>query len=79
MMQFGEGKVDFAGVFSRLKKAGYQGPVMVECCGGKTPPEVTAAARSNREFLERVGLKSGKIRVHDRDNQAASWRRAVGL
>lgn len=54
MLQFGEGKVDFAGVFSRLKRAGYEGPVMVECCGGKTPDEVTAAARANREFLERV-------------------------
>lgn len=54
MLQFGEGKVDFAGVFARLKKASYQGPVMVECCGGKTPPEVTAAARANREFLERA-------------------------
>jgi len=54
MMQFGEGRVDFKGVFSKLKAAGFKGPVMVECCGGQTLEEVTAKARENREFLERL-------------------------
>lgn len=54
MLQFGEGKVDFPGVFTVLKQAKFKGPVMVECCGGKTLAEVTAAAQANREFLERV-------------------------
>ena len=32
MIQFGTGKVDFAGVFATLKAAGFDGPLMVECC-----------------------------------------------
>jgi sugar phosphate isomerase/epimerase len=54
MIQFGAGKVDFRGVFEELKKAGFQGPIFVECCGGKTFDEVTAGARANRLFLERL-------------------------
>jgi sugar phosphate isomerase/epimerase len=54
MIQFGAGKVDFRGVFEKLKKAGFQGPIFVECCGGKTFDEVTAGARANRLFLERL-------------------------
>ncbi len=55
MIQFGTGKVDFAGVFKRLKAAGFNGPVMVECCKiGQTPGETTANARTNREFLEKL-------------------------
>ena len=55
MIQFGAGKVDFAGVFKTLKAAGYKGPLMVECCKiGATPEETTANARANREFLEKV-------------------------
>lgn len=55
MIQFGEGKVDFAAVFKKLKAAGFNGPVMVECCKvGRTPEETAANARANREFLERV-------------------------
>jgi sugar phosphate isomerase/epimerase len=55
MIQFGTGKVDFKGVFSKLKAAGFKGPVMVECCAlGPTPDVVTANARANREFLEKV-------------------------
>lgn len=55
MIQFGAGKVDFAAVFKRLKAAGFNGPVMVECCKvGQTPEETTANARANREFLEKV-------------------------
>ncbi len=55
MLQFGEGKVDFAAVFKRLKDSGFNGPVMVECCKvGQTPEETTANARANREFLEKV-------------------------
>ena len=55
MIQFGAGKVDFAGVFKVLKSAGFNGPIMVECCTVGDTPEATAAnARANREFLEKV-------------------------
>ena len=55
MIQFGTGKVDFAGVFKVLKAAGFNGPVMVECCAVGDTPEATAGnARANREFLEKV-------------------------
>ena len=55
MIQFGTGKVDFAGVFKVLKSAGFGGPIMVECCAVGDTPEATAAnARANREFLEKV-------------------------
>jgi sugar phosphate isomerase/epimerase len=55
MIQFGAGKVDFAGVFAALKSAGFDGPIMVECCKiGETPEETGAHARANREFLEKT-------------------------
>lgn len=55
MIQFGEGKVDFAGVFKKLKSAGFNGPIMVECCKiGATAGETTANARANRLFLEKI-------------------------
>src|SRR4029077_11045159 len=53
MIQFGTGKVDFAAVFATLKAAGFDGPIMVECCKiGATAEETTANARANRTFLE---------------------------
>jgi sugar phosphate isomerase/epimerase len=55
MIQFGSGKVDFLTVFKKLRSAGFDGPVMVECCKvGQTPEETKANARANREFLEKV-------------------------
>ena len=58
MIQFGTGKVDFAGVFATLKAAGFDGPLMVECCKvGATAEETMANARANREFLEGVLAK----------------------
>jgi sugar phosphate isomerase/epimerase len=55
MIQFGTGKVDFAGVFKQLKAAGFNGPIMVESCKvGETAEETTANARANRLYLERV-------------------------
>jgi sugar phosphate isomerase/epimerase len=55
MIQFGTGKVDFAGVFRVLRSAGFGGPIMVECCAVGDTPEATATnARANREFLEKV-------------------------
>ncbi len=55
MIQFGAGKVDFTAVFKTLKSLGFNGPLMVECCKpGQTPEEVTANAKANREFLEKV-------------------------
>ena len=51
----GDGQVDFKAVFSKLKAAGFNGPVMVECCAlGETPEVVTANARANRVFLEKL-------------------------
>ena len=58
MIQFGTGKVDFAGVFGVLKSAGFSGPIMVECCKvAATAEETMANARANREFLEGVLAK----------------------
>jgi sugar phosphate isomerase/epimerase len=55
MIQFGAGKVDFRGVFSELKKTGFNGPVMVECCKLSDDIKVlTANAKANREFLEKL-------------------------
>jgi L-ribulose-5-phosphate 3-epimerase len=54
MIPFGAGKVDFKGVFNTLQRAGFNGPVMIECAGGRTIPEVTAGVRANRAFLEQV-------------------------
>jgi sugar phosphate isomerase/epimerase len=55
MIQFGTGKVDFAAVFRTLKNAGFDGPIMVECCKvGATADETMAHARDNRGFLENV-------------------------
>ena len=55
MIQFGTGKVDFAGVFRKLRAAGFNGPIMVESCRiGATAEETTANARANRLFLQRV-------------------------
>ncbi|MDP3072827.1 MAG: sugar phosphate isomerase/epimerase family protein [Opitutaceae bacterium] len=55
MIQFGAGLVDFAGVFRKLKSAGFNGPVMVECCKiGATAAETTENARANRVFLEKI-------------------------
>jgi sugar phosphate isomerase/epimerase len=55
MIQFGTGKVDFAGVFEVMKSAGFDGPVMVECCAVADTPEATGTnAGANRAFLEKV-------------------------
>ena len=55
MIQFGTGKVDFTGVFRTLKAAGFEGPIMVECCKvGATAEETMANARANRTFLDEV-------------------------
>jgi sugar phosphate isomerase/epimerase len=54
MIQLGAGKVDFTAVFKELKNAGFNGPVFLECAGGKTFDEVTADARNNRLFLEKI-------------------------
>jgi sugar phosphate isomerase/epimerase len=54
-LQFGTGKVNFPAVFGELKKVGFNGPVMVECCAlGDTADIVTENMRKNREYLEKV-------------------------
>ena len=61
MIQFGTGKVDFPSVFKKLEAAGFDGPVMIECCKvGETPAETTANARANRDFLIKSSSKFGK-------------------
>jgi sugar phosphate isomerase/epimerase len=55
MIQFGAGKVDFMAVFGTLKAAGFDGPIMVECCKvAATAEETMANARANRRFLEQI-------------------------
>ena len=54
-LEFGTGRVDFAAVFGELKRVGFHGPVMVECCAlADTPEGITANARKNREYLEQL-------------------------
>jgi sugar phosphate isomerase/epimerase len=53
MSQFGTGKVDFKALFTKLKSAGFNGPIMVEGVKvGATAAETTAYAQANRKFLE---------------------------
>ena len=55
MIQFGTGKVDFAGMFKKLKSYGFNGPVFVEGTAvGETVEQTIANAKANREFLERA-------------------------
>jgi sugar phosphate isomerase/epimerase len=55
MIQFGAGKVDFLSVLRTLKGAGFNGPLMVECCKvGATAEETMINSRANRTFLEQV-------------------------
>ncbi len=55
MIQFGTGKVDFVAMFKAMKAAGFNGPLMVECCKiGATPQETMENARANRLFLEKA-------------------------
>jgi hypothetical protein len=52
LIQLGDGKVDFAGVFKKRKSSGFSGPLMVE---GATAGQTSLInARKNREFPERV-------------------------
>ncbi len=60
MIQFGDGKADFKGVFQILKDVGFNGPVMIECTGEPDSAEhATELAVANRKFLRQVfaGLK----------------------
>jgi sugar phosphate isomerase/epimerase len=62
MIQFGTGKVDFAGVFTKLKSSGFSGPIMVEGTAvGATLQETIANARANREFLEKDCLSRNHL------------------
>ncbi len=55
MIQFGTGKVDFAGVFRTLERAGFKGPIMIESCKiGETPQQTTDNAKANRLYLEKI-------------------------
>ncbi len=53
MSQFGTRNVDFMAVFTRLKLAGFHGPIMVEGVKvGGTAGVTTANVPGNREILE---------------------------
>lgn len=55
MTQLGTGKVDFQNVFAVLKKAGFNGPIMLEGSDpGKSAGEATTNAHANRLFLEKA-------------------------
>ncbi len=47
----GTGEVDFDAVFGTLLDAGFDGPCIVECLGGKTLAEVNESAKRTHEFL----------------------------
>lgn len=52
MIQFGTGKVNFPGVYRKLKTAGFNGVIYVEgTVAGETVDATIAAARANREYL----------------------------
>ncbi len=47
--------MDFRAVFTEMKNAGFNGPIMVECVAkSDTAEEATANARKNREYLENL-------------------------
>ena len=49
------GQMDGLAVIGQIIAHDINGPVMVECCAlGDTPEIVTANARKNREYLEKV-------------------------
>ena len=55
MIQFGKGRVDFKAVFDTLKKAGFKGPVMIECTGEPNSPEHgQQLAQQNRDVLKKA-------------------------
>jgi len=54
-MQFGVGKVDFVGIFRKLKSVGFKGPIYVEgTLAADTLEGTIANARANREYLIKV-------------------------
>jgi len=59
MIQFGTGKVDFAAVFGTLKDAGFDGPIMVECCKvGATPTKTMQMRGTSQVPRKRPGARS---------------------
>ena len=55
MIQFGTGKVDFVGMYRKLKSLGFHGPTVVEGMLPETTLErAIANARAQREFLEKA-------------------------
>ena len=54
MLQFSEGKVNFKAVLDTLGEAGFDGPLMVECCRPGDLVTLTKNAKANREFLHQI-------------------------
>ena len=61
MVTPGTGQVDFASVFARLKKGGFQGgPLLVECLARGTLAQITGEAKKARQFLEKLTRAIGE-------------------
>lgn len=61
LVNIGEGKVNFAKVFARLKRGGFtHGPLIVECLARGTLESVKAEAKKARLFLEKLAAQSPK-------------------
>ena len=54
MVTPGEGLVDFQRVLGGLVAAGFDGPLYVECVGGKTPDEISLNIRSTLDFVSDI-------------------------
>jgi len=55
MIPFGEGRVDFPALLTRMNAAGFDGPILIEGVRvGATAEETAANAKANRLFLERA-------------------------
>ena len=54
MVTPGEGLVDFDKVLSRLVAGGFDGPMYVECVGGKTLDEINSNVRSTLTFVNDI-------------------------
>jgi sugar phosphate isomerase/epimerase len=54
MITPGEGWVDFDRVLSALARAGFGGPLYVECVGGQSPQEIDRNVQRTRAFLQEI-------------------------
>ena len=50
----GDGAVDFEAVLDVLLDAGFDGPLVLECCGGETTDEITREAARGLDHVRRI-------------------------